>query len=77
VLKEKGRPDKEFSYKIDASKTPRQIETTNGDNTVTRGIYELKGDTLKIGCPKASQGKGVTSFDAKDIAILYLKRAKP
>src|SRR5262249_50647879 len=49
-----GMDDKEGTYTIDASKKLKQIplKTKEGEaDLVENGIYELQGDTLRLGIP--------------------------
>jgi RNA polymerase sigma factor (sigma-70 family) len=69
-------------FKIDPSKKPKEIDITlhlkQGDRTVL-GIYEIKGDALKV-CYYASRtGRRPTEFSINDdpnIAYINLTRAK-
>ncbi len=76
----------EMEFKTDASKTPKWIDLTfkRGDQSSTvKGIYELKGDTLKLAIPLAQPGKTFenerpSGFDTKGKlqAMMNLKRSK-
>jgi RNA polymerase sigma factor (sigma-70 family) len=69
-------------FKIDPSKKPKEIDVTlhlkQGDRTLL-GIYEIRGDTLKV-CYYASRtGRRPTEFSTNDdrkIAYITLTRAK-
>lgn len=78
VMKDKGRPDMEGTYTIDASKTPKQLTATGTkDKEVMEAIYELTGDTLKIAYSiEGPKGKRPTAFDPKVAVIFHLKREK-
>jgi uncharacterized protein (TIGR03067 family) len=70
----------EGSYKVDDTKTPKTIDLTppmgKGMGTI-KGIYQLDGDTLKIGIsPEGPNGNRPSGFDAKDVGIVVLKRKK-
>ncbi len=68
--------DEEGTYKLDTSKKPMTIDTTmkkGGKEETSRGIYELQGDTLKLGFGKDARPKDFTS---KEMFTLYLKRKK-
>jgi uncharacterized protein (TIGR03067 family) len=80
------RGERTSEYKIDASKKPATIDLTakggQRDGQVTKGIYEVKGDDLKI-CigfmPDTERPKMFTDGEA-DLALITLKRdagAKP
>ena len=69
-------------FKIDPGKVPKQIDITlrlkKGDRTVL-GIYEIKGDTLKVCYFASDTGKRPAEFSTKDdrnIAYIVLTRAK-
>jgi RNA polymerase sigma-70 factor (ECF subfamily) len=69
-------------FKIDPSKTPKEIDITlhlkQGDRTVL-GIYEIKGDTLKVHYYPSRNGRRPIDFSTKDdpnIAYVTLTRAK-
>ena len=75
-----GDKPTEWSYKLEATKKPKWIDLTEGDQT-TLGIYELEGDNLKICFPEGRKGERSTAFESKpnsvnDILII-LKREKP
>jgi uncharacterized protein (TIGR03067 family) len=82
MLTTKGGPkgDQEATFKLDASKKPRRITMTKKDggaDDVRNGIYELKGDTLRIGFSgKGPKGESPAGFDAEGIFIMTLKKAK-
>jgi len=69
-------------FKIDPGKEPKQIDMTlhlkKGDRTVL-GIYEIKGDTLKVCYFGSNTGKRPAEFSTKDdrnIGYHVLTRAK-
>jgi RNA polymerase sigma factor (sigma-70 family) len=69
-------------FKIDPSQEPKQIDITlhlkQGDRTVL-GIYEMKGDTLKVFYFSSATGKRPIEFATKDnpkIGFILLTRAK-
>lgn len=67
------------TYKIDASKKPKQIDITiveNKKKKVVQTIYELDGDTLKIALPFDEVKGRLTSFDSKKALILIMKHDK-
>jgi uncharacterized protein (TIGR03067 family) len=43
--------NKEMTYKLDPSKKPKHIDLVNSKGEVTRGIYLLDGNTLKLCAP--------------------------
>ena len=36
------------TFKLDAAKTPKQMDTISTENEVMLGIYELEGDSYKV-----------------------------
>jgi uncharacterized protein (TIGR03067 family) len=74
-----GMHREEATYKIDDSKTPKEIDISAPKNqgTTIKGIYKIEGDALKIAFP--ANGPGLarpTTFDAKDAGVMVLKRTK-
>jgi RNA polymerase sigma-70 factor (ECF subfamily) len=71
----------EFRYKLDPSKTPKAIDmtVTKGDrkDSVIDGIYEMKGDTLRI-CTKIDGTGRPAKFtgEGEGTVLMTLKRAK-
>jgi uncharacterized protein (TIGR03067 family) len=70
------------TFKIDSGQDPKQIEITmpfkKGEVTI-RGIYEIKGDTLKVCYFGGDTGKRPTEFATKEgvnIGLIVLTRAK-
>jgi len=70
-------------YKIDSTVTPTIIDltVTEGDqkDTTMEGIYELKGDTLKL-CIKVVGKERPSKFETSEnsnTALIVLKREKP
>jgi uncharacterized protein (TIGR03067 family) len=78
-----GKKQEEVTFKLDETKKPRQIDFIPKDKNMPTavGIYELKGDTLKL-CfgmagPKAgadAQPKRPTAFDSEQGILFTLKR---
>jgi uncharacterized protein (TIGR03067 family) len=69
-------------FKIDPGKEPKQIDITlqldKGDRTLL-GIYEIKGDTLKVCYFSSATGSRPAEFSTKDnrnIGCIVLTRAK-
>ena len=74
-----GKTLNEVTYKLDVSKTPKWIDLTVGGEKQA-GIFELKGDDLKICSNEKSGGKRPTRFESKPDSehfLLVFKRAKP
>jgi uncharacterized protein (TIGR03066 family) len=73
----KGR-DEEDTFRLDPSKKPKQIDLSGS----ARGIYELKGDTLKLCLDIRGKEHGRPTqfgFDKDKATVVYyvLKREKP
>ncbi len=69
--------EREGTIKIDASKKPKELDITVGER-MTKGIYELDGDTLKI-CQARPNGDRPTEFSGKEGTnqmLMVLKREK-
>jgi uncharacterized protein (TIGR03067 family) len=81
VRKQKDKADKEGTFKIDASKDPKELDLIGpkGEEKETmRTIYQLDGDTLKLAfSAEGPKGGRPTAFDSKKAAIMILKRQKP
>lgn len=83
LLKRDGKTLFTVEYKLDPSKKPKWIDlTTVRDDKKERtnpGIYELKGDSLKICFPESGK-KRSTKFESKpdseNDVLIVLKRAK-
>jgi uncharacterized protein (TIGR03067 family) len=70
-----GKKEKAAKYKLDPSKSPKQIDLMPmGAPESLKGIYELKGDTLKL-C-FARKGERPASFDATGEDIMYIEATK-
>lgn len=73
--------DDDADFKVDTSKTPHQIDIipTAKAGKGLRGIYEVKGDTLRL-CLVSSSGDAAkdvprpTEFTSKEAFLLTLKR---
>src|SRR5262249_47022751 len=72
-----------FSFKLDPDKKPKAIDMTvtagERKDTVIEGIYEFKGDALRI-CSKLDakeRPKEFKSPEGENIVLMVLKRAKP
>jgi uncharacterized protein (TIGR03067 family) len=70
------------TYKLDATKKPKQIDVTPGDgpekDKVLRGIYSLEKDELKI-CIAHDEQERPTAFESKEgseVSLVTLKRDK-
>jgi uncharacterized protein (TIGR03067 family) len=75
-----GKAVDEGTYTVDASKNPKELNTTAGagpqKGMVDRGIYELKGDTLKTAFDEITKQKRPTDFDGSKYQVVEFKRGK-
>ena len=67
--KEKAEPD---PFKLDETRNPREIDYLKAKKTV-RGLYELKGDTLRMAFLEGFE-KRPASFTDKGVGVLTFKR---
>jgi len=76
--KETGKRFGVNSFKIDASKTPKEIDLILADGDKRRGIYELEGDNRKIcsGIEGTRPTKLAVDPMRKDVTLFVLKRQK-
>ncbi len=72
-----------LTYKLDPTTNPRSIDITvaagNQKDTVLEGIYEVKGDELRL-CVKVIGKERPAKFaspEGENIALVVLKRVKP
>jgi uncharacterized protein (TIGR03067 family) len=78
LLQAEGKEDETATYKIDAKKTPHEIDITDDKNRTEKGIYELKGDTLRI-CfadPGNSRPTRFTAEKGTKTTLIELRRDK-
>ena len=71
---------KEATFTLDGSKTPPQITITPKDDKPASGVYELKGDTLKMAIRIGGEDKAPIPTElkpGKNIGYITLERAKP
>jgi len=78
----KGMKGEEMSFKLDPSKSPRQIDlsrTVDGKVETAEGIYEVSSDSIKMCLVKPGAGQRPTEFKSanKNTLVLELKRDKP
>ena len=82
IMKDPKKADKNGTYKIDAGKTPKELDLIEGKDGDKKGevmeaIYEVDGDKLKMGLSgKGPKGKRPSAFDDKETVIMHLKRQK-
>lgn len=76
ILREWGYPPLEFTFTLDANRTPKTIDLT-GKGVVVRGIYTLNGDdlTLSVGLGGMRPAEFVTR-PGSDSETFYLKRSR-
>src|SRR5262249_59037030 len=76
-----GLPDWETTIALDPAKAPKRMDMTNPKlKTTHRGIYELKGDSLKVVYQIDQKGDRPTEFQTKKgsgLAMFTLERVKP
>ncbi len=72
----------DVTFKLDASKKPKEIDVTgkddDGKEQQMKGIYELKGDTLKV-CFATEGGERPSKFESPEnsnIIFVTLERIK-
>ena len=78
TIKSKNK-DETATYKVDASKKPKEIDITDPEGKTLMGIYTVEGDKLKICLCKPDGNKRPTEFSAKAGSaqmLLELKREK-
>jgi len=78
TIKDKGKQDKGGTFKMDASKSPKEIDLIEGaDGEKLEAIYDLDGDTLRLAIsPQGPKGKRPTALDSKQAILLVMKRQK-
>ncbi|MBM3997652.1 MAG: TIGR03067 domain-containing protein [Planctomycetes bacterium] len=70
------------TYKIDASKKPAELDLTITEGDVpdsvkpAKCIFELTGDTLRIGLIDPTPDQRPKSFDQRQVGIMTLRRNK-
>jgi uncharacterized protein (TIGR03067 family) len=79
-LKDDGRDRPDVPYKLDAKKTPAEIDIVppKGEETMI-GIYKIEGDTLTICLTGGKDAARPTKFESPEGAmtvLITLKRAK-
>jgi uncharacterized protein (TIGR03067 family) len=70
-----GGEKKEGTFKLDPSKTPKEIDLmlqVKGQDTTWPGIYELKGNKLKL----ALNPNRPSEFDSKGGVVIVFERKK-
>jgi uncharacterized protein (TIGR03067 family) len=74
-----GFPDIELVITLDPTKSPKWMDTTNPQKKTHKGIYELKGDKLKLAVLlQDMKGERPTEFKAKKGQVIYTyERIKP
>jgi uncharacterized protein (TIGR03067 family) len=70
-----GEKEHSGKFKLDSSKSPREISLTLEDHKLL-GIYELKGDDLKI-CAGEERPKEFATKEGSKCMLLIFKRKKP
>jgi uncharacterized protein (TIGR03067 family) len=72
-----GDREMTWGFKLDASKKPKAIDV-DMNGKIGKGIYELKGDTLKIahGEEGDPRPKNFESKEGSNVSVVVLKRKK-
>ncbi|HEY7330569.1 MAG TPA: TIGR03067 domain-containing protein [Gemmataceae bacterium] len=78
VMKDPGKTDRNGTYKIDASKNPKQIDlTVSREGEAVHGIYELDGEKLKMAFSSdGPKGHRPSDFKGENVMIVLWKRQK-
>jgi RNA polymerase sigma-70 factor (ECF subfamily) len=77
LVKVPGEEEAQGTFKLDPATKPPTIDLTISEKERALGIYELKGDTLKLCMIEADGNERPTQFAGKDKAVLVvLKRKK-
>jgi uncharacterized protein (TIGR03067 family) len=74
-----GDEKHEHTYKLNPDKSPKEIDVDFGDGKAGKGIYELKGDTLKVAHgskPGSPRPRDFTSKEGSGVLVAEFKRAK-
>jgi uncharacterized protein (TIGR03067 family) len=69
--------EEELSFKLDATKAPKQFDYWLVGKDPTLAIYELRGDILTIGVPRDSPRKrpgAISSEKGSNVVVLVLKK---
>ena len=76
--KDGGKED-EGTFKVDPKKSPKQLDITSKDKTL-HGIYEVKGDELKIcfenGDKAENRPKKFATNKEEELVLIVFKREK-
>jgi uncharacterized protein (TIGR03067 family) len=71
-----GMRNENGSYKLNDSPRPKEMDLTTPQETM-KGIYEVKGDTLRIAFPfNGPNGARPKTFDEKEVGVVTLKRKR-
>jgi uncharacterized protein (TIGR03067 family) len=71
------RGEQTSTYKIDTSKTPATIDSTGQGGMTRKGIFEVKGDELKLCMPFMADGERPKAFASEagsGTLLMTLKR---
>jgi uncharacterized protein (TIGR03067 family) len=74
-----GEPAGGLHFRLDPTKTPKQIDFEKSKDETLRGIYALNGDTLKLCFNTGSEKRPATFETTKGSShrLMVLKRDKP
>jgi uncharacterized protein (TIGR03067 family) len=72
---QRDRSGKAFTFTVDSSKNPKQIDTLGPDGEHLKGIYELDGNTMKSSFSPPGRDRP-TSFNTTSTSINAYEREK-
>jgi uncharacterized protein (TIGR03067 family) len=76
MKKDGEQKEMKAKYQIDPTKKPRTMDVqAEGKKDKMRGIYELKGDTLRF-CHGVKEDERPTAFTDEGVVVVTLKRKK-
>jgi uncharacterized protein (TIGR03067 family) len=81
TMKQGDREVGKGTFTIDPTKTPKTVDNamTDGESKgkTALGIYEVKGEELKVAWSRPGEPDRPTRFDGKSYRVTTLKRVKP
>jgi uncharacterized protein (TIGR03067 family) len=78
--KEAGKKEEEGTFRLNDTTKPKEIDLTvpkKGDPTAKmtlKGVYELDGDTLRIGMPKGDEDPRPAAMDKANGVLIFKKK---
>ena len=73
---EHARYSEKLTFKLNASRNPKEIDLTTQGGNVMPGIYELDGDTWRLCLPARSEGERPTTLSPEGGRYRVTKRQK-